>query len=130
MRPAMRSWPTRWGYASGRSPCAPLKMPVEAAWCCRRTGSRVCPRRPGHCGGATALAAGPVASCLFLVRSRRAFNEDSFMMTKNSDIAQMMRIIIATSRREDWIKVAYLTAEKAGRGALADNLPSCASTLW
>jgi Peptidase M50B-like len=60
----------------------------------------------------TALAAGPVASCIFLVRSRRTFNEESFMMTKSGDIAQMMRIIIATSRREDWIKAAYLTAER------------------
>lgn len=60
----------------------------------------------------TALAAGPVASCVYLARSHRAFNEESFTVQKSGDIAQMMRIIIATSRREDWIKVAYMTAER------------------
>jgi hypothetical protein len=60
----------------------------------------------------TALAAGPVASCVYLSRARKAFNEESFIVQKSSDVAQMMRIIIATSRREDWIKAAYMTAER------------------
>jgi hypothetical protein len=60
----------------------------------------------------TVLAAGPVASRVYLIRSRTAFNEESFIVQKSGDIAQMMRIIIATSRREDWIKVAYMTAER------------------
>jgi hypothetical protein len=33
-------------------------------------------------------------------------------VTKSGDIAQMMRIILATSRREDWIRAAYMTAER------------------
>ncbi len=60
----------------------------------------------------TVLAAGPVAGCVYLVRSRKPFNEESFVVAKSGDIAQMMRIVIATSRREDWIKAAYLTAER------------------
>lgn len=60
----------------------------------------------------TALAAGPVATCAYLARSHRAFNEESFTVQKSGDVAQMMRIIIATSRREDWIKIAYMTAER------------------
>lgn len=60
----------------------------------------------------TALAAGPVASCIYLSRARKVFNEESFAVQKSGDVAQMMRIIIATSRREDWIRAAYMTAER------------------
>jgi hypothetical protein len=60
----------------------------------------------------TALAAGPVANRVYLARARRPFNEESFTVQKSGDAAQMMRIILATSRREDWIKAAYMTAER------------------
>jgi hypothetical protein len=60
----------------------------------------------------TALAAGPVATCVYHARARKPLNEESFTVQKNGDVAQMMRIIIATSRREDWIKAAYMTAER------------------
>jgi hypothetical protein len=59
-----------------------------------------------------ALAAGPVATSLYYARARKPFDEESFIVQKNSDAVQMMRIIIATSRREDWIKAAYMTAER------------------
>jgi hypothetical protein len=59
-----------------------------------------------------ALAAGPVATHVYHTRARKPLNEESFIVQKNGDVGQMMRIIIATSRREDWIKVAYMTAER------------------
>jgi hypothetical protein len=59
-----------------------------------------------------ALAAGPVATRIWHARARKPLDEESFIVQKNGDAAQMMRIIIATSRREDWIKVAYMTAER------------------
>jgi hypothetical protein len=55
---------------------------------------------------------GPGASCVCLSRAHNASNEESFIVQKSGDIAQMMRIIIATSRREDRIKTAYMTAER------------------
>jgi hypothetical protein len=75
-------------------------------------------RQPGLTtpGGAlrwcTVLAAGPVASCIYLCRAHKTLNEESFIVQKSGDTAQMMRIIIAISRREDWIKAAYMTAER------------------
>jgi hypothetical protein len=60
----------------------------------------------------TALAAGPVASCVYLSRTHQTFSEESFAVQKSGDVAQMMRIVIAASRREDWIKAAYMTAER------------------
>jgi hypothetical protein len=59
-----------------------------------------------------ALAAGPVTTRVYHARARKPFNEESYIVQKNGDVAQMMRIIIATSRREDWIKAAYMTAER------------------
>jgi hypothetical protein len=59
-----------------------------------------------------ALAAGTVATRLYHARARKLLNEESFVVQKNGDVAEMMRIIIATSRREDWIDAAYLTAER------------------
>jgi hypothetical protein len=59
-----------------------------------------------------ALAAGPVATRVYHTRTREPLDEESFAVQKNGDVAQMMRIIIATSRREDWITVAYMTAER------------------
>ena len=72
------------------------------------------------------LAAGPVASCVYLSRARKAFNEESFMVQKSGDVAQMMRIIIATSRREDWIKAAYMTAERL----VIAHWPAIARLAW
>jgi hypothetical protein len=75
-------------------------------------------RQPGLTtpGGAlrrcTVLAAGPVASCIYLSRAHKTSNEESFIVQKSGDVARMMRIIIATSRREDWIEAAYMTAER------------------
>jgi hypothetical protein len=74
----------------------------------------------------TVLAAGPVASCAYLMRTRTAFNEESFIVQKSGDIAQMMRIIIATSRREDWIKAAYMTAERL----VIAHWPAIARLAW
>jgi hypothetical protein len=59
-----------------------------------------------------ALAAGPVATRVYHGRTREPLDEETFVVQKNGDVAQMMRIIIATSRREDWITVAYMTAER------------------
>jgi hypothetical protein len=59
-----------------------------------------------------ALAAGPIAARVYHLRARKPVNEESFVVQKNGDVAEMMRIIIATSRREDWITVAYMTAER------------------
>jgi hypothetical protein len=60
----------------------------------------------------TALAAGPIATRIYHARARKPLDEESFTVQKNGDAVQMMRIIIATSRRQDWIKAAYLTAEQ------------------
>jgi hypothetical protein len=60
----------------------------------------------------TALAAGPVATRLYHARARRPLDEESFIVQKNGDAVQMMRIILATSRRQDWIRAAYETAER------------------
>jgi hypothetical protein len=59
-----------------------------------------------------ALAAGPVATRAYHARARQPLNEESFAIQKNGDAVQMMRIIFATSRREDWIMAAYATAER------------------
>jgi hypothetical protein len=59
-----------------------------------------------------ALAAGPIATRVYHARARKALNEESFVVQKNSDVVQMMRIVSATSRRADWITVAYVTAER------------------
>jgi hypothetical protein len=72
------------------------------------------------------LAAGPVASCIYLGRARKAFNEESFIVQKSGDVAQMMRIIIATSRREDWIKASYMTAERL----VVAHWPAIARLAW
>jgi len=89
-------------------------------------------RQPGLStpGGAlrwcTVLAAGPVASCIYLSRARKVFNEESFLVQKSGDVAQMMRIIIATSRREDWVKAAYMTAERL----VIAHWPAIARLAW
>jgi hypothetical protein len=59
-----------------------------------------------------ALAAGPIATHVYHTRARKPLNEESFVVQKNGDVVQMMQIISATSRRADWIKVAYMTAER------------------
>jgi hypothetical protein len=59
-----------------------------------------------------ALAAGPVATRVYHARARKLLNEESFVVQKTGDVVQMTRIIIATSRREDWIEIAYMTAER------------------
>jgi hypothetical protein len=74
----------------------------------------------------TALAAGPLASRVYLSRARNAFNEESFTVQKSGDVAQMMRIVIATSRREDWIKAAYTTAERL----VVAHWPAIARLAW
>jgi hypothetical protein len=74
----------------------------------------------------TALAAGPVATCVYLSRTRKTFNEESFAVQKSDDVAQMMRIIIATSRREDWITAAYMTAERL----VVAHWPAIARLAW
>jgi hypothetical protein len=60
----------------------------------------------------TALAAGPVATRVYHARTRTPLNEESFTVQKNDDAARMMRIILATSRRQDWLTAAYMTAER------------------
>jgi hypothetical protein len=60
----------------------------------------------------TALAAGPLATRVYHTRTRTPLDEESFTVQKNDDAAQMMRIILATSRRQDWLAAAYVTAER------------------
>jgi hypothetical protein len=59
-----------------------------------------------------ALAAGPIATRVYHTRARKPLNEECFVVQKNSDVVQMTQIISATSRRADWITVAYVTAER------------------
>jgi hypothetical protein len=74
----------------------------------------------------TVLAAGSVAGCIYLARAHKAFNEESLIVQKSGDVAQMMRIIIETSRREDWIKAAYMTAERL----VTAHWPAIARFAW
>jgi hypothetical protein len=74
----------------------------------------------------TALAAGPMASRVYHDLARKPVNEESFVVQKNGDVAQMMRIIAVTSRREDWITAAYMTAERL----VIAHWPAIAHLAW
>jgi hypothetical protein len=73
-----------------------------------------------------ALAAGPIATRVWHVRARKPVDEESFVVQKNGDVVQMMRIIAATSRRQDWIRTAYMTAERL----VTAHWPAVARLAW